>query len=162
MSLIDKLKKSRQTSIEIAGKTFTITRPTPMEAMTWLTGTDGEQLSPDKTKAFFEDKFSLNDDTWRKIAQAALEQFVVDWSGFTELDFYPGGTGMAVPFDRDLFLEWVKDHPVTVTSLGYHIFDLWLQYLYLRDDDIKKQTPGSTPEMQQDLSASSPAQPVQV
>jgi len=47
----------------------------------------------------------------KKEAVLGVSKFVVDWKGFTELDFYSGGTSDSVPFDQALFIEWIKDKP---------------------------------------------------
>lgn len=144
--LIDKLKKSRQTNVEVDGKTFTFTRPTPMQAMEWLVGLKGEALSVDAAKKFMDAHYSLHDKTWRKLAQTAIERFVVDWPGMQEIDIVPGGVGAAIPFDRELFLLWVEDHPSTITMLGYHVFVSWLNYLAAQEADEKKSETGSSPD----------------
>lgn len=146
MNLIEKLKKARQSNVEIDGRSFTITRPTPMQAMDWLTGLGGMALSQDELKLFFEQQFSLHNETWRKLALAAIERFVIDWPGMQEIDLIPGGTGVPVAFDRDLFLLWVEDYPSIITGLGYHIFESWLNYLAARESDEKKPGAGSNPE----------------
>lgn len=146
MSLIDKLKKSRQTNIEVDGKTFTITRPTPMQAMSWLVGLAGDPLSQDDLKTFFDQRFSLHNEAWRKLAQDAIEQFVIDWPGMQEIDLVPGGVGAPVSFDRELFLLWVQDHPTIITGLGYHVFESWINYVAAQEADEKKPEPGSSPD----------------
>ncbi|MGZ5000622.1 MAG: hypothetical protein ACXV7F_09995 [Methylomonas sp.] len=83
--LIDKLKKSRETNVGTGGYTFTVRRPTDMEAM-YLRGSGLKQGD-------------------------LMEKFVVGWSGVTELDIIPGGTGLEVPFETRLFMEWVADKP---------------------------------------------------
>lgn len=146
MNLIDKLKKARQTNVEVSGKIFTITRPTPMQAMEWLMGMDGNPLSADAMKTFFDEHFSLHNENWRKLAQAAIEQFVVDWPGMQEIDIIPGGVGTPVVFEKELFLLWVQDHPEMVTQLGYNIFESWVNYLAAQDADEKKFAIGSKPD----------------
>ncbi len=144
--LIEKLKKARQSNVEVEGRTFTITRPTPMQAMEWLVGLGGVALSQDELKLFFEQHFSLHNETWRNLATAAIEGFVIDWPGLQEIDLIPGGTGVPVAFDRELFLLWVQDYPAIVTGLGYHIFESWLNYLAAQDADEKKPETGLNPE----------------
>lgn len=146
MSLIEKLKKARQSNVEVEGRTFTITRPTPMQAMEWLVGLGGVALSQDELKLFFEQHFSLHNETWRNLATAAIERFVIDWPGLQEIDLIPGGVAIPVAFDRDLFLLWVQDYPAIVTGLGYHIFESWLNYLAAQDADEKKPETGLSQE----------------
>ncbi|SCX94235.1 hypothetical protein SAMN05216420_101400 [Nitrosospira sp. Nl5] len=32
------------------------------------------------------------------------------WDGFTEQDFYPGGDATPVPFEKEIYSWWLKDH----------------------------------------------------
>lgn len=136
--LIDKLKKSRQTDVPVEGKNFTIRRPTRMEAMDWLGDIDAETY-----RQFFEQQFTLNNKKWQVLAWEGLRRFVDDWPGMQEIDIIPGGVGASLPFDRELFLEWVQDHPDIVTQLGYHILMTWMQYLQAQEDAEKKPETGS-------------------
>jgi len=136
-ALLEKLKKSRQTGVTAGGFSFTITRPTPMEAMVWLKLQNGNALSMEDMQAFFQEHFSLQNESWRQLAQYACEHFVVDWQ-LTELDIIPGGTGAVLPFDKDVFLLWIQDHPSIVTELGFMVFDAWLKYLEANSDNEKK------------------------
>lgn len=143
--LLEKLNKARQTVVEAGGKSFAIVRPTPMQAMDWLVGIDGDPLSPEQVKKFIEEKFSLHNKEWRILAQSAIERFVVDWPDMTELDIIPGGDGSLVAFDRELFLVWAQDRPGIITTLGYHIFSAWLDYLNAEKAAEKKSETGSSP-----------------
>lgn len=82
--LIDKIKKSRETNIEAGGFKFTVRRPTDMEVIDFR-GQDIKQGD-------------------------ILERFVLCWN-VTETDIIPGGSGIPVPFQTDLFMEWVADRP---------------------------------------------------
>jgi hypothetical protein len=143
---LEKLTKSRQTVVEAGGKNFTITRPTPMQAMDWLVNAVGDPLSHDEVKQFITDQFSLHNTAWRNLAQTAIEKFVVDWPGMQELDIIPGGIGAPISFDRDLFLLWVQDHPSTITNLGYRIFKTWVDYLEAQQAAEKKPENGTSQE----------------
>ena len=153
MSLIDQLKKARQSAVVVEGKTFTITRPTPMEAMVWLVGVNGDALAADDLKLFFEQRFSLHNEAWRKLAQTAIETFVLDWPGMLEINVVPNGVNVPVAFDKALFLLWVQDYPATVTGLAYHIFQAWLNYLTAQEADEKKSLTGTSQEPLQNLPA---------
>ncbi len=146
MSTIEKLKKSRQLNVEAGEKNFTITRPTPMQAMDWLTDISNEPLSNTALQAIADNRFSLQDKTWAKLAQSAIERFVVDWPGMTELDIIPGGDGSSIAFDRALFLLWVQDYPETITTLGYKILESWINYLEAQQALEKKPEIGISSE----------------
>jgi hypothetical protein len=83
--LIEKLKKSRETSIAAGGFTFTVRRPTDLEVVE-LRQVDIRQGD-------------------------ILSRFVVGWDGVTEMDIIPGGDGAPVPFESELFMAWVEDRP---------------------------------------------------
>ena len=83
MSLVDKIRKAREQSVEAGGYTFTVRRPTDVE-MLELRGTG---------------------------SIARLFRFVVGWEGVKEIDLVPGGDPHPVPFDADICTEWLSDHP---------------------------------------------------
>lgn len=144
---LEKLKKSRQIDKDVGGKTYTITRPTPMQAMDWLIDINGDPLSHDDVKKFIVENFSLRNAAWRKLAQDAVAKFVVDWPGMKEMDIIPGGDGSPIPFDRVLFLEWVQDYPETIATLGFSVFEAWIGYLEAQQEAEKKPDPGSNPDI---------------
>ncbi len=84
-SLIAKLKKSRETEVQAGKFTFTIRRPTDLEVV------------------------NLRSQILKQ--GDIMAQFVVDWLGVHELDIIPGGNPVPVPFDSELFINWVADHP---------------------------------------------------
>lgn len=40
-----------------------------------------------------------------------IYEFTVSWDGFVDLDIFPGGGSEVLPFDKELFCWWIKDHP---------------------------------------------------
>jgi hypothetical protein len=82
--LIAQIRKARLSQIEVGGRKFTIRRPTDLEAATMAS----ERLSP----------FDV------------VLKHVVDWQ-VCERDIVSQGGDAAVPFDADLFAEWVVDQP---------------------------------------------------
>jgi hypothetical protein len=83
MSLIEKIRATRISPVTVGKYTFTIRRPTDIERIT-LAGTTHIDI---------------------------LKKFVVGWAGVQEIDLVPGGTDITVPFDSELFVEWVSDQP---------------------------------------------------
>lgn len=108
MSLIDKIRKARETTVEAAGKEFTIRRPTDEEAM---------QLG------------HLN-------LVEIVKRFTTGW-GVVELDLIPGGGPEKVPFDPDLFAEWVADRPEVWEPLGTAIMNAYKAHADKRDAAVK-------------------------
>jgi len=141
-ALLEKLKKSRQTNVEVDSKSFTITRPTPMEAMEWLNDMGGNPLASEDVKLFYAEMFTLKNLLWRRLAQTAIERFVVGWPGMQEIIIIPGGSSVELPFDKELFLLWVQDHPKIVTELGFHIFSAWLGHINEVDKELGKPLAG--------------------
>lgn len=141
-NLIEKLKKSRETNVKVDGKTFIIIRPTAMQIMNWLNDINGNPLSKDDIKQIYMEMFSLKNQLWRKLAQQAIELFVVGWSGVKEIDIIPGGADIELPFNRELFLLWVQDYPAIVTELGFNILDAWSNHLQRVDTELGKPEPG--------------------
>lgn len=101
-SLIERLQRARQSTVTSGGRTFTIRRPTDLEIAEF----------------------------GGRIAQRQLlTRFVVDWGVMSEIDLgIPGGGPDPVPFDPDLWEEWVADHMecwgdisnAVVTGYGRH------------------------------------------
>ena len=84
-TLIERIKKARQTSVQVGKFTLICRRPTDLEMLEMRTG---------------------------KVTQSEiLTRFVDGWDGFKEIDLVPGGTDIAVAFTPELFAEWVADHP---------------------------------------------------
>lgn len=91
-ALIEKLLRARETKVTVDGKTYTIRRPTELEAEKFDALTGGD---PGMTNMA------------QKCAMA--QQFVVDWD-LTEIDLgIPGGNPERVPFDADLWTAYVAD-----------------------------------------------------
>lgn len=108
MSLIDKIRKARETTIQINGKTWTIRRPTDEEATQF--GSSG-----------------LLD---------LVKRFVIGWE-LVELDLIPGGGPEKVKFDPELWAEWVADQPEVWEPLGTAILEAYKAHAAKRDEAIK-------------------------
>lgn len=109
MSLIDKLRKARETAVEVEGFRFTIRRPTDQEAI------------------------NLRDITFIEVAQ----RYVVGWSGVKELDLIPGGDPREVSFDSDLWREWCADHPEFWQPISTAVMNSYQSHRN-EQDEIKK------------------------
>ncbi len=79
-------KNSRRSRVKWKDKVFVITRPKPYQIH--------EMVSTGKDKQM-----------------DVFERFVIGWEGFTALDLYPGGDNTKIPFDTELFIDWVEDNP---------------------------------------------------
>lgn len=112
-ALIDKIRLSRLVKIQVGPHTFTIQRPTDLD-MARMTGQAGEEI---------------------------LRKFVVDWD-VKEIDLIPGGSPVAVPFDPDLFYEWICDQPQCWEPLISGISNAYKVYSEGRSETEKKPEAG--------------------
>lgn len=83
MSLAAKIRKARESAVEVGGYTFTVRRPTDIEML----------------------------DLQGEGSVARLLPFVVGWAGVKELDLVPGGDPHPLPFDGAACAEWLADRP---------------------------------------------------
>lgn len=82
-TLIDKLRKAREQKVEVGGHSFTVRRPTDLEAMSLRAASGVADLLP----------------------------FVVGWEAVREIDLVPGGSAVPVAFDAAVCAEWLADRP---------------------------------------------------
>lgn len=81
MSLVEKIRKARETKVEAGGFTFAIRRPTALEMI--------ELRSVPRGRAYLP--------------------FVVGWEGVKEMDILPGGDPHPLDFNADVCAEWLTD-----------------------------------------------------
>jgi hypothetical protein len=110
MSLIDKIRKARETTVEAGGHQFTIRRPTDEEAI---------MLSRDDIGLV-----------------AIVRRFTLGWD-LAEIDLIPGGGPEKVPFSAELFGEWVSDRPQVWEPLGNAIMAAYTAHATSRDAALK-------------------------
>lgn len=85
--LVERFLRSTQSRVEIApGKSIVFRRP--------LAGDFAEMVARSKAGPL-----------------DLIYEFTVAWDGFVELDVFPGGDSEPLPFDKELFCWWIKDHP---------------------------------------------------
>ena len=116
-SLIERLQRARQSTAPSGGRSFTVRRPTDLE-MHELAGQIDQRL--------------------------LLVRFVVDWGLMTEIDLgIPGGGPDPVPFDVDLWAEWIADRPEHWDAIGTAVIEGYRIHKAELDDAAKNSTPGS-------------------
>lgn len=135
-ALIDKMRAARQRVVSVDGHSFTIRRPTPLDAMEWLGNLDAAT-----SQAWFDNHFTLKSESWRKAAWYAVLHFVDGWD-LKESDLIPGGTPESIAFALDVFEEWLRENPSTLNGLAVDIFTLWLLHLQQAESDEKKPPTG--------------------
>ena len=107
-ALLEKMRKAREKRVEVAGRTFTILRPTDADAVA-MAG---------------------------RLPLEFVERFVVGWD-LAELDLVPGGTAEPAPFDGELWVAWVRDHPEVWDALGMAILDAYEVHVKAREAAAK-------------------------
>ena len=100
MGLADKIRKARESTVEVGGYTFTVRRPTDLE--------------------MFELQGS--------VSAGRLLPFVVGWSGVKELDLVPGGDPHPLPFDAAACAEWLADRPDLLGPIVSALVDRYAQH----------------------------------
>ena len=110
MSLIDKIRKARETVVEADGHQFTVRRPTDEDAMRMSSNGDG--------------------------LLSIVKEFTVGWD-LSELDLIPGGGPEKVAFNAALFAEWVADQPAVWEPLGNAILASYKAHADKRDAAVK-------------------------
>jgi hypothetical protein len=123
--LLEKLRRSRETNVEVGGHNFTIKRPTDFDL--------GELAEVGYT------------------AKEVLKKFVVDWPGMQEIDIIPGGDPILVKFDADVFAEWVSEQKETWTFLRDQIWELYTEHNKALETALGEQGNGSNPPVSQPM-----------
>lgn len=73
-------------------------------------------------------------------------QYACGWAGFTEACLLGPSVGSSdvVPFNRDLWAAWVRDHANAVPAVAKAMADAVTQHLEAREGIAKNSTPSST------------------
>lgn len=82
MTLLEKMRKARQRQVEACGFSFTVRRPTDLEAA-----------------------------ALGKAGTADLLRYVVGWQGVQEIHLIPGGSAVDVPWTDEVCQEFLADRP---------------------------------------------------
>ena len=116
-SLIERLRRARQTTVTSGARTFTIRRPTDLEMHEMAGAIDQRKL---------------------------LVRFVTDWGTLSELDLgIPGGGPDPVPFEAGLWEEWIADHPEHWDDITRAVFDGYRGHKDALEEAAKNLAPGS-------------------
>ena len=82
--LLARIRKSRESMVEVDGYRLTVRRPTDWQAL---------QMHQDESTVF-----------------DVAREYVVDWSGVKESDLLKSGGSDEIAFDADLWAEWLSDN----------------------------------------------------
>lgn len=72
-----------------------------------------------------------------------LTRFVVDWGEMKEMDLVPGGGPEPVPFDAELWAEWIADHPEHWDDITRVVYDSYKAHEAEMEVVAKNSGPGS-------------------
>ncbi len=112
-SLIDKMRKGRESVIEFDGFKLTIRRPTDLDFA------DRPDAGTARDHMLF----------WTR--------YVVGWDGIKEMDLFPGGGGDPVPFDLESFQYWFEDQPDHWEKLIYAVRGSYTQWHERKEEESK-------------------------
>lgn len=119
MNYLERLRKNREFKKTVGRWTFIGRRPTDVEA------------GP------------IFHDPSKKVTLADLARdYYTDWEKVVEDDVIGGGGQDAVPFDRDLWREWVSDHPALWEPLGVAVIEAYTTHVQHLEDAAKNSQPG--------------------
>lgn len=113
MSLAARMRKARESVVELGGFKIKIRRPTDLD------------MSARPTQGDTRDHMEY----WTR--------FVVGWSGVREIDLVPGGTDAAATFNLEDFREWFADQPKHWETLIDAIRGAWVSYHEKKEVDSK-------------------------
>lgn len=109
MSLVEKIRKARETKVEAGGFTFVIRRPTALEMSEMASASRGRAVLP----------------------------FVIGWDGVREMDIIPGGDPHPLPFDAGVCAEWLADRFDLLVPLATQVFDAFVAHQARLNDEKK-------------------------
>ena len=110
-ALVEKIKKQRELTVKVGAFTFTARRPTDVEAIA----------------------LHRSDGAYSDIAA----DYVIGWSGVTELDVVRGGSSETLTWDRDLWREWCADRPDFWGPIASAVLDSYREHA-TRQEEVAK------------------------
>lgn len=113
MSLVEKIRKAREKTVEVGGFRFTVRRPTDLEMMGL-----SERL--------------------RARDMGALLGYVVGWEGVKALDIIPGGEPHPLAFDAEVCAEWLADRPDLLDAVAQTVLETYQAHVEALADAKKK------------------------
>lgn len=108
-ALVEKLRRARETRVEIGDFVFTVRRPTDLEWVTLQGAGPGGRILP----------------------------FVVGWEGVREMDLIPGGDPHPLAFDPAVCAEWLADRPDLFEAVANALIEAYRSHAAAREDTLK-------------------------
>lgn len=109
MSLVEKMRRARESRVEAGGFTFVIRRPTTLEMIEIQDQPRGRAILP----------------------------FVIGWEGVKELDLIAGGDPHPLEFDPAVAAEWLTDRADLLGALSAAIFDSYVAHAKRQEEAQK-------------------------
>ena len=120
-SLIDRLRRARETDVVSHGITFVVRRPTDLEVSMMNEAASNRGL----------------------MQSTLIMNHVVGWKDVTELMLVPGGGPDPVAFDKAIFCEYIGDHPEHWDAIASAVMDGYKRHRDAMDESLKNSLPGS-------------------
>ena len=117
---IERLRRERESTVEVDGHKFTYRRPRYAEAPGLWTG--GKKVGDKIVGATIDWQYCLG--------------FVIGWD-LTQADMFPGTDPEPCPFDHDVFMEWVQDQPGVIAGISKDIVKSYYAWLENREKSLK-------------------------
>jgi hypothetical protein len=114
-ALSDKLRRARESNVKVNGHTFTIRRPTDIEAIEF-------QRQYQSDEALYGARLA--------------ERFTIGWD-LSESELLPGGGPERAPFEDALWREYVAVHPELWAPLAAQILDAYTAHAAKRESAEK-------------------------
>lgn len=108
-TLVDKIRRARESVVAVGAFRFTVRRPTDAEAV------------------------GLRAMTFQEI----VTDFVVGWDGVREIDLIPGGNPEPVAFDREVWAEWSADRPELWEPIVQEVLESYKRHRGDVEDAVK-------------------------
>lgn len=109
-ALAEKLRQARTLKVEVGGFTFYVLRPTPLEFVERLRGSDQAR---------------------------GMISLVTGWEGVSELAMFGGGTPHPLPFDPVACAEWLSDRPDLFNVISKAVIEGYEAYLRKQEGELK-------------------------
>lgn len=112
-SLAEKIRRARESKVEVGRFTFIITRPTDIDMALMFKG--GMEAN----------KHDIARD------------YVISWSGVKEADILSGGTDEEIKFDSDAWREWCDDDQTLWAPIYEAVIESFMSHTADRDESAK-------------------------
>jgi hypothetical protein len=112
-SLAEKIRRARESKVEVGRFTFIITRPTDIEmALMYKSGREANKHD-------------------------VARDHVIGWAGVKEADILPGGQDEDIKFDNAAWIEWCSDDQTLWAPIYEAVIESFMEHSTNRDESAK-------------------------